>query len=60
MGLMQWFDLVNSIGIDAKRLDPMTVYLLGGKIMRERRGGKAIEKMTAAELKEFRERILGN
>lgn len=57
MSMMQWFELVNSIGIDAKRLDPMTVYLLGGKIMRERRG-KAIEKMTAAELKEFRERIL--
>jgi hypothetical protein len=33
MSMMNWFDLVRVTGIDAKRLDPMTVHLLAGKIL---------------------------
>jgi hypothetical protein len=33
MSMMTWFDLVRAAGIDARRLDPLTVHTLAGKIL---------------------------
>jgi len=35
MAMMDWFELVRAAGIDAKKLDPMTVHQLGGNIIHD-------------------------
>ena len=46
MSMMTWFDLVNASGIDAKKLDPMTVHELAGKILRDSVVAKRREKFV--------------
>ena len=33
--MMNWFELVQAAGINARRLDPMTVHLIAGRILND-------------------------
>jgi hypothetical protein len=60
MAFSQWMNICKEAGFDAERMDPMTVFLLAGKIIHDPavlKHNRAIHKMTEAERAELRERV---